>query len=185
MSDDPVRTMVETEGGELAFQDYFVRLACAVPVKALRYAGAEKAALNPALACVAEIAAVMICPSNPYLSIDPILAVAGMRDWIASRSAPVVAVSPIVAGAAIKGPAAKIMGELGMPATAAAIARHYAGLIDGLVIDEADAALADEVAAAGVTPRVAPTVMRSIDDRVALARTCLAFARELAEGPCR
>jgi LPPG:FO 2-phospho-L-lactate transferase len=184
MSDDPVRTRVETGDGELPFQDYFVRLRCAVPVRGLRCVGTDQAALNPALAQVSQagLNAIIICPSNPYLSIDPILAVCGMRDWIAAQGAPVVAVSPIVAGAAVKGPAAKIMGELGVPASAAAIARHYAGLIDALVIDDADAALAGEIESAGVAARIAPSVMRGTDDRVALARACLAFVCELADG---
>jgi len=181
MSDDPVRTMVLTDDGELAFQDYFVRLACAVPIRGLRYRGAEAAALNPALA-EAKISAIVICPSNPYLSIDPILAVRGMRDWIAGQRVPVLAVSPIVGGAAVKGPAGKIMAELGVPVTAAAVARHYGGLVDALVIDEADAGLKDEIEAAGVAASVAPTIMRGADDRVALARTCLALIREHAGG---
>lgn len=184
MSNDPVRTMVRTDDGELAFQDYFVRLGCAVPVRGLRYEGAEAARLNPALAQV-RCSAIVFCPSNPYLSIDPILAVPGMRDWIAAQRVPVVAVSPIVVGAAVKGPAGKIMAELGVPVSAAAVARHYAGLIDALVIDEADASLADEVTAAGVAAHVAPAVMRGTDDRVALARTCLALAGKLADGSRR
>jgi LPPG:FO 2-phospho-L-lactate transferase len=181
MSDDPVRTMVQTPDGELPFQDYFVRLACAVPVSGLRYDGAAAARLNPALARAESPAAIVICPSNPYLSVDPILAVSGMRAWVKAQRAPVVAVSPIVGGAAIKGPAAKIMAELGVAATAATVARHYGGLVDGIVIDEVDAALRAEIEAAGVAVRVAPAVMRSSDDRAALARTCLAFAGEIAQ----
>ncbi len=180
MSDDPVRTVIRTDGGELPFQHYFVRLACAVPVTGIRYDGAVAAALNPALT-QARPAAIVICPSNPYLSIDPILAVPGVRDWIAALCVPVVAVSPIVGGAAIKGPAAKIMRELGVPVTAAAVARHYAGLIDGIVIDEADAGLVAEIEAAGIAARVAPAVMRTPADRVALARVCLDFVRKIAE----
>jgi LPPG:FO 2-phospho-L-lactate transferase len=181
MSDDPVRTVVRSPDGELPFQDYFVRLACAVPVTGIRYDGAAAAKLNPALARLDGLAAIVICPSNPYLSVDPILAVPGMRAWIKAQRVPAVAVSPIVGGAAIKGPAAKIMRELGVVATAAAVARHYAGLIDGIVIDETDAGLTAEIESGGIAVRVAPAVMRVIDDRVALARTCLAFAAELAQ----
>jgi LPPG:FO 2-phospho-L-lactate transferase len=180
MSDDPVRTIVCTDDGELAFQDYFVRLACSVPIRGLRYDGAAAAALNPALATI-RCSGIVICPSNPYLSIDPILTVGGMRAWIAAQPAPVVAVSPIVGGAAVKGPAGKIMAELGVPVSAATVARHYAGLVDAVVIDETDAALKDEIAAQGMTAHVAPTVMRSGDDRVALARTCLALVEKLAD----
>jgi LPPG:FO 2-phospho-L-lactate transferase len=181
MSDDPVRTVVRSPDGDLPFQDYFVRLACAVPVTGIRYDGAAAAKLNPALARLDGLAAIVICPSNPYLSVDPILAVPGMRAWIKAQRVPAVAVSPIVGGAAIKGPAAKIMRELGVVATAAAVARHYAGLIDGIVIDETDAGLTAEIESGGIAVRVAPAVMRVIDDRVALARTCLAFAAELAQ----
>jgi LPPG:FO 2-phospho-L-lactate transferase len=105
-----------------------------------------------------------------------------MRAWIAAQRVPVVAVSPIVGGAAVKGPAAKIMAEFGAPVSAATVARHYAGVIDALVIDEADAALRGEIETAGIAAHVAPTVMRSREDRVALAQTCLALARALADG---
>ena len=180
MSDDPVRTIIRTDDAELPFQDYFVRLGCAVPVRGIRYDGAAATRLNPALGRFAEISAIIICPSNPYLSVDPILAVPGMRAWLRAQGCPIVAVSPIVGGAAIKGPAAKIMTELGVPASAVGIARHYAGLVDGLVIDGIDAALAPQIAAEGMAVKVAPTVMSNADDRVALARTALAFAGELA-----
>ncbi len=181
MSDDPVRTMIASDGGELAFQDYFVRLACAVPVRGIRYDGAARARINPALAGRGKnLSAVIICPSNPYLSVDPILAVPGMRQWLRSQGGPVIAVSPIVGGAAIKGPAAKIMAEFGAAVSAAGIARHYRGLIDGLVIDETDAGLASEVAKEGMEVCVAPTVMAAPEHRVALADACLAFAAEIA-----
>jgi len=181
MSDDPVRTIIRTDDGELPFQDYFVRLGCAVPVRAIRYDGAAAARLNPALGTLGgELSAIIVCPSNPYLSVDPILAVPGMRAWLRAQGCPIVAVSPIVGGAAIKGPATKIMTELGAPASAVGIARHYAGLVDGLVIDGIDAALAPQITAEGMAVKVAPTVMSNSGDRVALARTVLAFAGELA-----
>jgi len=181
MSDDPVRTMIASDDGELAFQDYFVRLGCAVPVRGIRYDGAARSRINPALAArEAGLSALIICPSNPYLSVDPILAIPGMREWLRGRGRPIVAVSPIVGGAALKGPAAKIMGELGAPVSVTGIARHYRGLIDGLVIDEADAGLASEVAQEGMAVRIAPTVMSAPEHRVALADTCLAFAGEIA-----
>jgi LPPG:FO 2-phospho-L-lactate transferase len=180
MSDDLVRTIICTDDGELPFQDYFVRLACAVPVRSIRYDGAAAARLNPALASFREVTAIIICPSNPYLSVDPILAVPGMRAFLRAQGCPIVAVSPIVGGAAVKGPAAKIMAELGAPVSVAGIARHYAGLVDGLVVDTADAALAPQIAADGIAVKVVPTVMSSPDDRVALARNCLTFAGEIA-----
>jgi LPPG:FO 2-phospho-L-lactate transferase len=181
MSDAPVRTMIRSGDIELPFQDYFVRRACADPVTSIRYDGVEAAAPSPALAAIGNLDAVVIAPSNPYLSIDPILVIPGMRRWLSSRRTPVVAVSPIVAGAAVKGPAAKIMQELGVPATAAAVAKHYRGLIDGLVIDDADAGLRQEIEAAGIAVRVAPAIMRNAAERAALARLCLAFARDLAD----
>ena len=182
MSDMPVRTMIRSGDTELPFQDYFVRLACAVPVTGIRYDVAAAAVPSPALGVVSDLDAIVICPSNPYLSVDPILSVPGMRRWIAARRAPVIAVSPIVGGAAIKGPAAKIMAELGQPATAATVAAHYRGLIDGIVIDEVDAHVRDQIAADGIAVHVTATVMRDAADRVALARECLAFARALS-GP--
>ena len=123
--------------------------------------------------------AVVICPSNPYLSIDPILALPGLREWIRSAGAAVIAVSPIVGGAAIKGPAAKIMRELGLEPSAAAIGRHYDGLIDGFVLDVVDADSAGEISAWGVVVRSTQTVMRTTEDRINLARDCLAFIEDL------
>jgi len=119
---------------------------------------------------------VVFCPSNPYLSIDPILAVPGMRIALGACPAPVVAVSPVVGGRAVKGPTAKIMAELGVPVTNAAIAAHYEGLIDGLVLDRADRAEAAELA---VPALVTETVMTSLEDRIALAAATLGFAAEL------
>jgi LPPG:FO 2-phospho-L-lactate transferase len=123
-----------------------------------------------------DLDCVVVCPSNPYLSVDPILAVPGMRQALAECQAPVVAVSPILGGQAVKGPAAKIMRELGVPASQSAIARHYAGLIGGLDIDESDAGEAAEL---DVAVELAPTLMRSLEDRERLARRVLGFAQRL------
>ncbi len=182
MSDDAVRTIVHSGGDALAFQDYFVRLRCEVPVSRLSYDGATQSRPSPAIEAMrgaAAPSAVIICPSNPYLSIAPILAVPGMREWLRATGAPVIAVSPIVGGAAIKGPAAKIMKELGLEVSAKSVADHYRGLIAGFVVDEVDAPLRVEIETAGLAVRVAPTVMRSADDRLGLARACLSFAQEL------
>ena len=176
MSDDAVRTIVDTDEGALAFQDYFVRRQCQPRARAVRYDGAESAAALPAaLEALAdpELAAIIICPSNPYLSIDPILAIPALRSGIEAASAPVIAVSPIVAGAAIKGPAAKLMAELGAEVSSAGIARYYGGLIDGFVLDAADADLAPKV---GCPTLVTNIIMESLADRRELARKCLAFA---------
>ena len=125
---------------------------------------------------------VVICPSNPFISIDPILALPGLRERLAKCPAPVIAVSPIVGGGAIKGPTAKMMGELGMAVTAAGVAAHYGDLLDGFVIDRADANLAEVLHQAGLAVRVADTVMESLEDREALASAVLGFAAEIRDG---
>jgi len=185
MSDDPVRTMVGTPDGELAFQHYFVRDRCQPEVTGFRFAGVESARPSPAFtAALADSAleAIVVCPSNPFVSIDPILALSGVEEAVRAAAAPVVAVSPIILGAALKGPAAKMMRELRMPVTAVEVARHYArrGLLDGFVLDREDAALASEVEALGAVVHVSDTVMVSLEDRERLAREVLELAAELA-----
>lgn len=183
MSDDPVRTVIETPDGRLAFQDYFVRLRARPVVRAIAFDGADAARPSPdALHALADpdLEAVVICPSNPYLSIAPILAVPGLRAAVGAAPVPVVAVSPIIGGAAVKGPTAKIMTELGVTPSAASVARHYGGLLDGMMIDEMDATLADEIAAGGLAVETAPTLMVSDDDKRDLAERTLAFARSLS-----
>lgn len=180
MSDEPVRTMVESSEGLLPFQRYFVERRCEPALRAVRFDGA--AAARPAEEALAALAApaleaVVICPSNPYLSVDPILAVPGLRAALEKTAAPIVAVSPIIGGRAVKGPTAKIMAELGIESTSAAIAAHYRGLLDGLVIDGGDRA---DAATIDVAVEVAPTLMRDLADRENLARRVLAFARRLA-----
>jgi len=171
MSDDAVRTHVHTELGTLAFQHYFVRERCEPPVSGFTFEGVEKAQLNPAIAAfLGTCDGVIICPSNPYVSVDPLLQLAGMRE--ALLELPVIAVSPIVGGMAIKGPAAKMMKELRIPATAAAVAAHYADLIDGFVLDTTDAAQAEQIA---LPTLVTQTIMRPTQDKVALAEACLGF----------
>lgn len=186
MSDDPVRTRVHTaDDGTLAFQHYFVRDRCAPAVTGFEFAGAASARPSPVILdrlADPSLTAIFICPSNPYVSIDPILAVPGLRDALVNAAAPVIAVSPIVDGAAIKGPTAKMMKELSVPASAAAVAAHYAGLIDGFILDERDAAAQPEVAALGVATTVAETVMLTLDDRIALARIALEFGHRLNPG---
>jgi LPPG:FO 2-phospho-L-lactate transferase len=167
------------------FQEYFVRLKCDPAVDDIVFEGAEHANLSPAIASLpkaTDIGAAIICPSNPYLSVDPILAIPQARAWLRSLSVPVIAVSPIIAGAAIKGPAAKIMSERGFPATAATVASHYRGLIDGIVIDVADQALAEPIEAMGIATHVTRTIMRSDEDRIQLAAECIEFARRLVAG---
>jgi LPPG:FO 2-phospho-L-lactate transferase len=182
MSDQRVATWIDTPDGPLPFQTYFVRERCAPRALGVRFEGAERAVASPAFAAAMarpDLAAIVICPSNPYLSIDPILAVPGVRRAIAARAVPCVAVSPIVGGQAIKGPTAKLMDELGLAPGTAAICDHYRGLIDGLVLDHVDAAEADIADRRGIAALVTATVMRTDEDRLALAGDTLAFAASL------
>ncbi len=176
MSDDRVATVVDTDQGRLGFQEYFVARRCAPSLRAVDFAGAEAAHPGPGvLDAIASADRILIAPSNPWLSVDPILAVPGLRDALAAAPAPVVAVSPLIAGQAVKGPTAKLMAELGLPLTNASIAAHYAGVIDGLLIDSGDDA--EDVAIA--VARTA-TLMRSQDDRSRVARAALDLADAVA-----
>ncbi len=177
MSDDPVRTVVITPDGPLPFQHYFVRDRCAPTVTGFEFRGAEQAALNPAIArLLPGLKGIIICPSNPFVSVDPLLAMGDTRERLSALSVPVVAVSPIVGGSAIKGPTAKMMAELRIPTSAAAVAAHYQGLIDGFVLDERDAHLDGTL---GVPTVVTDTVMVTLANRIELARTTLAFLDSL------
>lgn len=180
MSDDPVRTMVATDQGELAFQDWFVRLRCEPAVKSVRFAGAETAKPHPALLETVGLRGIVVCPSNPFVSVAPILAVPGVRDALAGFGGPRVAVTPIVGGQAIKGPAAKMLAELGHDVSALGVARYYQEWIDGFVLDAEDAALAGGIAALGMRVRVADTMMRNDADKRRLAAQVLDFVDELA-----
>ena len=175
MTDDKVETRVELEGeGEVAFQEYFVARGHAVPVSAVRFAGAETA--RPAPGVVADLQTaehVVVCPSNPVLSIAPLLAVPGIAAAVAARRHHVVAVCPIVAGAALRGPAARLLAELGHEPSVVGVARLYAPVVGTLVIDEADASLAARVEAEGVGCVVAPTVMHGVPEAARLAEVVL------------
>lgn len=182
MTDDRVRTLVHSGDDVLEFQHYFVREKCAVPVSRLSFDGAEDARFNSALDELESgegPLAVVICPSNPYLSIDPILSMPGFKDWLSRVPAVKIAVSPIIGGAAVKGPAAKIMQELNVDPLAESVARHYAGLIDGFVFDQVDQDLADKIAALNVDALSTQTIMRGPEDRIALARDCIAYIERL------
>lgn len=186
MSDMPVRTLLDcdTEAGPatLSFQDYFVRQRAAPRVTAIRYEGAGSAPPAAALAATFTdpgLAAVFIAPSNPWLSIDPILAIPSIRAAVRSARAPVIAVSPIVGGQALKGPTAKIMTELGLQPSAQAVAHHYQDLLDGFILDQTDAAEAAAIVDAGIAVAATQTVMHSLDDRLKLAGFALGFAATL------
>jgi LPPG:FO 2-phospho-L-lactate transferase len=177
-SDDKVRTRLETDRGRLDFQDYFVRLHCESAVRRLEFAGAETARANPeVLAMLADpdLRGVIICPSNPFISIDPILAIPGIRQALGACRAPVVAVSPIIGGKAVKGPTAKMIAELGLPVDAAAVARHYRDFLDVYVADENDH---EAVAGLDLPVVLAPTLMVTLEDREALARIVIRAAAQ-------
>ena len=174
MSDDAITTHLATDAGELAFQDYFVARRCAPVVSAIRFEGASAA--RPAPGVLEAIAdpdtqAILIAPSNPWLSVDPVLAVPGIRAALAAASAPVVAVTPIIAGEAVKGPTAKLMRELGLALTPATIAAHYDGVIDALLVDDRDRAADVPIAHA-----FADTLMTTLEDRARVAGAALALA---------
>ncbi|MEZ5781397.1 MAG: 2-phospho-L-lactate transferase [Rhizobiaceae bacterium] len=182
MSDDSVRTTVQTNEGNLPFQRYFVEHQCKPQVRAIEFEGVLEARPHPKLLDALadpELTAIVICPSNPYLSVDPMLALPGMREALRRAKAPVIAVSPIVGGEAIKGPTAKIMRELDLPVTIRSIADHYKGLIDGLIVDNVDAA---EASLLDVRVGVTGAVMTSLEDRDRLARTVVDFARSFKAG---
>ena len=170
MSDDRVRTVVRTDAGELAFQEYFVRRGWQDEVRGVRFEGAEAARPAPGvLEAIADAEAVIIAPSNPLVSIGPILAVPGVREALRDTQAPVAAVSPIIGGRALKGPADRMLSALGHEASALGVARLYADFLDALVLDREDEALAPAVEALGVRAVVTDTVMRDAETRRALA----------------
>jgi LPPG:FO 2-phospho-L-lactate transferase len=175
MSDQPVRTRILGPDGWLAFQEYFVREKAQVEVRAVNYAGAPAARPAPGVLDALRTAdAVLLCPSNPITSIGPILAVPGLVEALQSTQAIVAAVSPIVGGDAVSGPAGRLMAAAGLPVSATGVARAYGGWLDLLVFDEQDRTLAPEIRAAGAAPVVAPTMMSSRDAEVILARHVVA-----------
>jgi LPPG:FO 2-phospho-L-lactate transferase len=178
MSDDRVETRVTVDGGgEIGFQEYFVQRRHAVPVRAVRFAGVEDASPAPGVLDAIESAdAIVVCPSNPMVSIGPILAVPGVRDALRARRADTVSISPIVAGAALKGPADRMLVELGHEASVVGVARLHRDVAATLVVDEADVALASAVEGEGMRCLVTPTVMHGPAEAAALARAVLAVA---------
>ena len=179
MSDQPVRTQILTEQGELAFQHYFVREQCEPSVLGFRFEGIEQA--KPSAKLMAslqnpELSVIIICPSNPFVSVDPILKLPGVLSALQKSSAPIIAVSPIVGGLAIKGPAGKMMKELNMPTSAAAVAAYYGDLLDGFVLDNTDSEQCDRIS---VPCLVTDTIMTDNSKKSQLAQDCLRFAASL------
>jgi LPPG:FO 2-phospho-L-lactate transferase len=188
MTDDPVATLIKTPEGKLSFQHYFVRAQCQPQVSGIEFRGIENAEPNPqwlALLKDPDLLAIVVCPSNPFVSVDPILSLPGVVAAIRATAKPVIAVSPVVAGQAIKGPTAKMMAEMSMPVSAAEVAAYYdarySGLISGYVIDESDQNLEMTISQYGAV-EVAPTVMKTLEDKKHLADVVLGFSLKLQQG---
>jgi LPPG:FO 2-phospho-L-lactate transferase len=180
MSDEPVRTIVDTDEGPLAFQDYFVRRRCEPVFRGIAYRGADVARASPALLAAltsSALDAIIICPSNPLLSIGPMFSVRALRDALRDRRAPCVAVSPFIGGEAIKGPAAKMFRELGVMPGAAALTEHYAGLVDAILCDADDPSAGTRMR--GIELVAADTLMRDDADQRRLANEVLKLAAAL------
>jgi LPPG:FO 2-phospho-L-lactate transferase len=184
MTDDPVSSVVETEEGSLAFQDYFVRRNCEPRFRAVRFRGADTAAPSARfLAAIQTADAIVIAPSNPFVSIDPILALRGVSDALATRRGPTIAVSPIVGGAAVKGPLAKMLRDRGLGRSPMTIAQHYGRLVHGWIIDTVDRVYASAIERLGCRVHIRNTVMRTLDDKRRLAQDVLEFASQLVKMP--
>ena len=176
MTDAPVPTLVETSEGTLPFQDYFVRRRCAPSVTGFTSRGIERAQPPPGvLEAVEESSAVIICPSNPFISIGPILSVPGLREALRRTTAKVLAVTPIISGRAVKGPAAAMLEQTGRDVSAVGVAELYRDFLDVFVLDERDKALASRIAALGVQVHIADTLMNGSEDKLNLARRLLAM----------
>lgn len=187
MSNDPVRTMVHTDIGQMEFQHYYVREQCDPAVSGFDYCGAASAHVNPDIhewLDSKQLAGVILCPSNPFISIDPILSLPGLRERLQNCDAPVIAVSPIVGGDALKGPLAKMMREMSIPTTASWIAEHYRDFLDGFIIDTSDDVLVSELEAFGLVTMTTNIIMTTFDDRVQLATTCLEFISSMSDSNC-
>jgi len=175
MSDSPVRTMVDTEEGELAFQEYFVHRRCEPKVKGFRFDNVESAEATESVKEAIESAdAIIICPSNPWVSIDPILKTLAPSISLEGRKG-IFAVSPIIGGKAIKGPAAKMFAELGIEPSALAVARHYRNILDGFVLDTVDSNWEGEIQKLNMKTLTTNTLMNNLEDKTRLAKDVLHF----------
>jgi LPPG:FO 2-phospho-L-lactate transferase len=180
MSDQPVRTMIRTPEELLEFQTYFVRRRAQDPVLGVEFRGAERATPAPGLlAAIRKASAIVFCPSNPIISVGPILAVPGIRRAIERRRCPAIAISPIVAGRALKGPAADMMRGMKLEPTARGVAEMYRGLIDIFVLDREDRKLAPEIEKLGMRPVVTNTIMSDVPRKGALARAVMKAVDQL------
>lgn len=181
MTDNSVQSIVDTDEGHLDFQDYFVRLQCRPRFNDVTFKGMENAAPSEDFRdALSRADTVIVTPSNPFVSIDPILALKDIRSALSRSGRPVIAVSPIIGGRSIKGPLAKMMAEKGVEPSALAVAQHYGGLVSGWVIDSADEALASSIEALGCRVKVCSTLMHDLRDKHRLAQETVAFAEDLS-----
>ncbi len=184
MTDDPVRTIVETEDGDLPFQEYFVKHSHEPQVRGFRFEGVEDAEPAPGfLQAIEDSDAVILCPSNPWVSIDPILALNGVRKALEGKVT--VSVSPIIGGQAVRGPAAKMFTAMGIEPSARAVAEHYGKILSGILIDDVDADLASDIESMGIRARVTNTLMKTQADRTRLAEEVLTLTVDLVEAESR
>ena len=182
MTDEPVQTMIDSDMGLLSFQEYFVKNQSKPTIKNISFSGSREATASPELQQAMkgkDFDAIVICPSNPYLSIDPILSIDEIKTFIQSSTQPVIAVSPIVKGTAIKGPTAKIMEEFKIPVSVISIAEHYHPLIDGLVIDNKDGNQATQIESMGLQVKVTNTIMKNDQDKIQLAQDVITFTESI------
>ena len=181
-TDDPLKTLVKTPKGILSFQHYFVRDQCRPKILGLKYEGSENAQPCPALEVAlgsSLLETVVVCPSNPFLSIDPILAVKGVREKLKSSKARVIAVSPIVGGVAVKGPTANNLRDLGFSVSAYTIAKYYSDFIDGFMLDKGDENEISRIESLGMQVGLADTVMTDLQSKIKLAEDVLRFSKTL------
>ena len=182
MTDDPVATTIISKNKTFSFQEYFVKEKCIPPISEIEFVGSDKAKANRE--CLdylndPDLEGVIICPSNPFLSIDPILAIPELREALSRCKATKIAVSPIVGGDSLKGPTAKIMRELNLPLDTVSIAKHYIGIVDGLMIDNSDSETENTIRELGFSVSVSQTIMRTLDDKKNLAQTALNFIKKI------
>lgn len=174
MSDSPIPTMVLTENGELSFQDYFVRQKCLPEVRGFRYSGVEDAQPSPGvLNAIHDASLIVICPSNPWVSIDPILSISAIRSALINK--PVLAVSPIIGGKVVKGPAGKMFSEMGYDSTSLSVVNHYGNLLNGFVLDRLDEKYEPKIRSLGINVLMTQTIMRTAEDRRQLANDVISF----------
>ena len=184
MSNHSIKTIIESDIGTLSFQEYFVKKQCIPKVKSITFKQKKAKASQTLLDEMNDnnLTAIIFAPSNPYLSIDPILSLSEIKNFLRTTSTPVIAVSPVVDGQAVKGPTTKIMSELGVEPSAVSIAKHYDGLIDGLILDVLDQNLVSQVEDIGIRTKVMNTIMHNDQDKIQLAQAALDFAQEIELG---